>query len=170
MFYFRKYYFLQLKIFYYFRSTAELENFQNLILMYASKRHSYTPPAYRCRNLLAALDHNGHIDREVMTNKDGSIRYQRVFQKKSSRWSVTTCKEPKQYSYVPEMMRKIILKRLDDAIGMNQKMVLEQDDPRRVSSHLAPIPPPPTQQIVHEQRSRFRTSVDMDKTIDYWVE
>lgn len=152
------------------RSTAELENFQNLILMYASKRHSYTPPAYRCRNLLAALDHNGHIDREVMTNKDGSIRYQRVFQKKSSRWSVTTCKEPKQYSYVPEMMRKIILKRLDDAIGMNQKMVLEQDDPRRVSSHLAPIPPPPTQQIVHEQRSRFRTSVDMDKTIDYWVE
>jgi hypothetical protein len=74
MFYFRKYYFLQLKIFYYFRSTAELENFQNLILMYASKRHSYTPPAYRCRNLLAALDHNGHIDREVMTNKDGSIR------------------------------------------------------------------------------------------------
>ncbi|XP_065941156.1 uncharacterized protein [Magallana gigas] len=110
------------------------------------------------------------LNRNSLSNILSYLRYQRVFQKKSSRWSVTTCKEPKQYSYVPEMMRKIILKRLDDAIGMNQKMVIEQDDPRRVSSHLAPIPPPPTQQIVHEQRSRFRTSVDMDKTIDYWVE
>lgn len=57
-----------------YRSTAELENFQNLILMYASKRHSYTPPVYQCRNILAALDHNGHLDRTVITNKDGSVR------------------------------------------------------------------------------------------------
>jgi hypothetical protein len=40
---------------YNFRSTGELEIFQNLILMYASNRHSYRPPAYRVRNLLAAL-------------------------------------------------------------------------------------------------------------------
>jgi hypothetical protein len=33
-----------------FRSTSELENFQNLILKYASKRNSYKPPAYRARN------------------------------------------------------------------------------------------------------------------------
>ena len=57
-----------------YRSTAELETFQNLILMYASKRHSYTPPVYQCRNLLAALDHNCHTDRSVITNKDGSGR------------------------------------------------------------------------------------------------
>lgn len=121
--------------------------------------------------MLCIVDHLFIVlNRNSLSNILSYLRYQRVFQKKSSRWSVTTCKEPKQYSYVPEMMRKIILKRLDDAIGMNQEMVLEQDDPRRVSSHLAPIPPPPTQQIVHEQRSRFRTSVDMDKTIDYWVE
>lgn len=121
--------------------------------------------------MLCIVDHLFIVlNRNSLSNILSYLRYQRVFQKKSSRWSVTTCKEPKQYSYVTEMMRKIILKRLDDAIGMNQKMVLEQDDPRRVSSHLAPIPPPPTQQIVHEQRSRFRTSVDMDKTIDYWVE
>jgi hypothetical protein len=39
---------------------SELENFQNLILKYASKRNSYKPPAYRARNELAALDHNAH--------------------------------------------------------------------------------------------------------------
>jgi hypothetical protein len=37
-----------------FRSTSELENFQNLILKYASKRNSYKPTAYRARNELAA--------------------------------------------------------------------------------------------------------------------
>lgn len=59
----------------FYRSTAELENFQNLILMYASKRHSYRPPTYRCKNLLAALDHNMHSSRSVLTNKDGTVRY-----------------------------------------------------------------------------------------------
>nr|XP_022344857.1 uncharacterized protein LOC111137607 isoform X2 [Crassostrea virginica] len=153
-----------------FRSTAELETFQNLILMYASKRHSYTPPVYQCRNLLAALDHNCHTDRSVITNKDGSGRYQRVFQKKSCRWSVTPCKIPKEYQYIPQLMQRILVKRLNDNIGMNQILALEVDDPRRLSAHLAPIPPPPTCQIVNEQKSRFKSTDDMDKTIDYWME
>ncbi|XP_070552057.1 uncharacterized protein [Ptychodera flava] len=46
-----------------YRSTADLESFQQHILMYASKRNAYTPPAYRARNILAALDHNAHHDR-----------------------------------------------------------------------------------------------------------
>ena len=57
-----------------FRSTLELENFQKLILKYASKRNSYKPPAYRARNELADLDHNAHCGRAVMTNKNGTIR------------------------------------------------------------------------------------------------
>ena len=57
-----------------FRSTAELENFQNHILMYAAKRFSFIPPVYRARNLLAALDYNEHIDRPLQLNKDGKQR------------------------------------------------------------------------------------------------
>jgi hypothetical protein len=59
---------------YNFRSTGELEIFQNLILMYASMRHSYRPLAYRVRNLLAALDHNSHVERPVILNQNGNIR------------------------------------------------------------------------------------------------
>lgn len=59
----------------YSRSTAELENFQNHILMYAAKRFAYSPPVYRARNLLAALDYNEHIERGSLLNKDGSQRY-----------------------------------------------------------------------------------------------
>ena len=54
------------------RSTSEIEVFNNLILAYASKRHAYSPPVYRARNLLAAMDHNVHQDRPVLTRADGS--------------------------------------------------------------------------------------------------
>jgi hypothetical protein len=59
---------------YNFRSTGELEIFQNLILMDASKRHSYRPPAYSVRNILAALDHNSHVERPVILNQNATIR------------------------------------------------------------------------------------------------
>jgi hypothetical protein len=55
------------------RSTAELEVFHQHILMYCAKRFSYTPPVYRIRNELAALDHNIHSGRSVMRNKEGEI-------------------------------------------------------------------------------------------------
>jgi hypothetical protein len=63
-------------------------------------------------------------------------------------------------------MRGIIEARLGDAVGMNQKVILERDDPRRLSATIAPIPPPPTAEIIVEKRSRVSTE-DMDTTIDY---
>ena len=53
--------------------------------------------------------------------------------------------------------------RLQDNEGMNQRVQMEVDDPRRFSVHLAPIPQPPTQDnIVASQKSIFE---DQDKTI-----
>lgn len=141
-------------------------NFQNLILTYASKRHSYRPPVYSVRNRVAALDHNGHVERHLMTNKDGSSRWQRSYNKKTARWSVKPVKTDKSYSYVPRLLKAIICMRLQDNEGMNQRVQLEVDDPRRISVHLAPIPPPPTRDIVASQKSRFE---DQDKTIDYII-
>ncbi|XP_062597804.1 uncharacterized protein LOC134259221 [Saccostrea cucullata] len=145
------------------RSTAELENFQNSILVYASKRFSYSPPTYRARNLLAALDHNGHAEREIKINKDGSVRYQRSFNKKTGIWSVHELKGDKTYSYIQSLVEKIVKRRLNDE-GMSGNVVLEADDPRRISKTLARIPPPPTAQLVKERKSRFE---DPDKTFDY---
>ena len=56
--------------------------------------------------------------------------------------------------------------RLQDNEGMNQHVQLEVDDPRRISVHLAPIPPPPTQDIVASHKSRYE---NQDKTIDYII-
>lgn len=134
--------------------------------MYSSKRHSYSPPVYRARNRLAALDHNSHAEREVMKNKDGSLRWQRCYNKKSSRWSVHPVKVEKNYSYVQDLIRHIITSRIEDDIGMNRPMELEADDPRRISAHLAPVPPPSTRDIVATQISRFE---NLNKTIEYWT-
>ncbi|XP_014670470.1 PREDICTED: uncharacterized protein LOC106811400 [Priapulus caudatus] len=65
-----------------FRSTALLEVFHNHVLMYCAKRFAYTPPVYRVRNLLAALDHNVHVERPLMKNKEGNVVYQRCYNKK----------------------------------------------------------------------------------------
>lgn len=67
-------YYMLTNIFFLHRSTAVLENFQNLILKYSSKRHSYSPPVYKGRNIIAALDHNHNCDRDILKNRDGSLR------------------------------------------------------------------------------------------------
>ncbi|XP_061167182.1 uncharacterized protein LOC133176022 [Saccostrea echinata] len=137
------------------RSTAALENFQNLILKYSSKRHSYTPPVYRARNLVAALDHNANCDREAAKRKDGSLRHQRYYSKKSGRWSAYPVREEKQYPYATDIMKLCLQNRIFDPVGMNKPVVLDVEDPRRVSETLAPVAPPPTESLVAEKKSRF---------------
>lgn len=54
------------------RSTADLESFQNHLLMYTSKHSAFSPPAFEARTLLAALDYNYHKGRPDRTKPDGS--------------------------------------------------------------------------------------------------
>ncbi|XP_056013553.1 uncharacterized protein LOC125667203 isoform X1 [Ostrea edulis] len=138
-----------------FRSTAELEGFHQHILMYCSKRHAYTPPVYRARNRLAALDHNMNSDRPVQKNKDGKIRYHRVFnKKKSGRWTVHAMRERKKYEYMSSLLCDAVKLRINDRVGM-KKTVLAPDDPRLIAKHLAPVETPPTEELVLQQKSRF---------------
>nr|XP_022309859.1 uncharacterized protein LOC111115422 isoform X3 [Crassostrea virginica] len=136
------------------RSTATLENFQNLILKYSSKRHSYTPPVYNARNLVAAMDHNANCGRELAKRKDGSVRHQRCFSKKSVRWSAYPVREGKQYPYASDIMRSCVQNRLQDPIRMNRPVVFDIEDPRRVSETLASVRPPSTASLVAEKKSR----------------
>ena len=62
-------------------------------------------------------------------------------------------------------MRGIIEARLGD-VEMNREVILERDDPRRLSATIAPMPSPPTAESIAEKRSRVSIE-DMDTTIDY---
>jgi hypothetical protein len=99
------------------------------------------------------------------------------------KWKVVcqSCKTEKRYLYMTELLKKIVTLRLEDRIGMAQQMVLEPDDPKRISAVLASVPPPSTHAIVAEQRSRFGTveslqtanssnnvADDSNATIDYY--
>ena len=41
-----------------------------------------------------------------------------------------------------ELLKKIVTLQLEDRVGRAKNMVLEPDDPRRISTVLAPVPPP----------------------------
>ncbi|XP_056002382.1 uncharacterized protein LOC125661398 isoform X2 [Ostrea edulis] len=89
-----------------FRSTANLEIFNNHIWVHASERLTYTSAVYRARNILAALDYNSSVDLPSATNEDGSTRYQRTFSKKFGRWIIVERKEKKTYHHIEEIFRK----------------------------------------------------------------
>ena len=82
------------------------------------------------------------------------FRYQRLFNKKSQRYTAFALKVPKEFPHIPELMEKVVRRRVLDRIGMKRKMVLEDDDPRRIARTLAPAPPP-TSVIVKEKKSRL---------------
>ncbi|XP_067287194.1 uncharacterized protein [Pseudorasbora parva] len=136
-----------------FRTTSDLENFQNHILMYAGKRFSYKPAVYRTRTILAAIDYNCHNHRLPSRNRDGHKIYRRYYNKRSKSWSVYTMKEKKDYSYIPDLQRAIVAKRMQSGGGLPRKLTLRTDDPRHLGL-LAPVQPPPTAELVRTHVTR----------------
>ncbi|CAH1266706.1 Hypp3535 [Branchiostoma lanceolatum] len=141
-----------------FRTTSELESFQNHILMYASKRHAFCPPVYEARCQLAAIDYNKHLGRPDWLSKEGEAKYKRKFQKKSERWTANTMKEPKKYEYISQLQGLIIRKRITSNRGMSRKQPRPENDPRRRGT-LSALPAPPTAMLVQQHRSRKNLTI-----------
>ncbi|KAL0973433.1 hypothetical protein UPYG_G00203580 [Umbra pygmaea] len=112
------------------RSTAELESFHNHILMYASKRFSFSPPVYAARTMLAGLDYNHHVYRQARRKADGTIQYGKVYNKKSRKWSLYLVKVEKDYSYIVDLQNAIVRQRLSSE-GMPRRRTRRPDDPRQ---------------------------------------
>ncbi|XP_041364443.1 uncharacterized protein LOC121379856 [Gigantopelta aegis] len=130
--------------------TGELESFHNLILMYASKRFTYSYPVYKTRNYLAAI---AQRKKEIFIN----FRYHRIYSKRSKTWSVVPVLEKKLYQYIPELLTQILQKRIDEAyLTMQCPVTMSQDDPRRISRTIAEVEPESTEVLVSKKRSRFQ--------------
>ncbi|KAK7898837.1 hypothetical protein WMY93_019690 [Mugilogobius chulae] len=136
-----------------FRSTAELESFHNHILMYASKRFSFSPPVYKARIWLAGLDYNNHLNREARTHADGTYQYGRLYSKRSKMWRLYTIKKQKEYRYIPDLQSAILHSRLLAARGMSEKRPVRLDDPRRLGL-LSGAPAPTTEELLQQKASR----------------
>ncbi|XP_051272909.1 uncharacterized protein LOC127372967 isoform X2 [Dicentrarchus labrax] len=114
-----------------FRSTADLEVFQNHILMYASKHYTFSPAVYETRVLLAALDYNFHRNRPTMTTAEGNEIFRRLYKKNGRRYSVYTLKSEKTYGYISELQARIVRRRITSGVGMSRRWNLQPNDPRR---------------------------------------
>ncbi|XP_028425707.1 uncharacterized protein LOC114549554 isoform X1 [Perca flavescens] len=136
-----------------FRSICQLESFHNHILMYASKRFSFSPSVYEARTLLAALDYNHHKNRPPLSNKEGQMIFRRQYQKKSGRWTVYSLKVVKDYSYIPDLQAAILRKRLHSERGLPRRRILRPDDPRTLGL-LPNVPPPSIDTIIESHVSR----------------
>ncbi|XP_026133574.1 uncharacterized protein LOC113112325 isoform X2 [Carassius auratus] len=146
-----------------FRSTADLESFQNHILMYASKRTAFSPPVFEARMLLAAMDYNYHKDRPELCKSDGSKQYRRLYKKNARRYMLYTRKTSKMYGYIPELQAMILQKRLAGK-GMPRRRTLRPDDPRRYGP-LPPVPAPTIEELLHTQVRRGLVSTFQTKDL-----
>ncbi|CAL9689627.1 unnamed protein product [Knipowitschia caucasica] len=135
-----------------FRSTSDLESFQNHLLMYASKRTAFCPPVFETRMLLAAIDYNYHKDRPDQLQSDGTKMYRRLYKKKVCRYMLYTQKTPKTYGYIPDL-QTIILRRRLGGPGMPRHRISRPDDPRRYGL-LPPVPPPTIEELTRTQVRR----------------
>ncbi|KAM4584545.1 uncharacterized protein PAE49_004061 isoform 2-T2 [Odontesthes bonariensis] len=136
-----------------FRSTAELESYHNHILMYASKHFSFSPPVYEARVLLAALDYNHHVHRQPKRRRDGSLEYRKLFNKKSRKWSLYAVKEDKDYSYIQDLQKAVVRKRVSSEHGLPRVSEKRPDDPLQ-HGVLSGVPAPSIQELLEKQVRR----------------
>lgn len=92
-----------------FRHTSKLENFNSMLLKYASKRIAFSYEVFTGRCLLAVLDHNFHLFRKEIQGK-----FKKLYSRRSGNWRVEAVKEDKSYSYWPALIADILCKRAED--------------------------------------------------------
>ena len=86
--------------------------------------------------MLAGLDHNIHIDRPVKQPQEGTVYYHRVWRKRTKHWDVIPVKVSKGYHYIPELIKKILLKHINSSRPIRN---LKRKD--RAATITATVPP-----------------------------
>jgi len=76
----------------------------------------------------AALDHNHNVDRDLAKDKDNNPIVRQVFSKARKDWILRQVYDKKQYSYLDELLTKIIARRHDTTIHMDE---LAETKPRK---------------------------------------
>ena len=95
-----------------FHDTGALEVYHSMMLKYCPKRQHFSHAGMMTRTQLAALDNNHNSKREQSViqhgENKGTLRYNMVFPKVRKTWVVKPIKQPKQHSYIHEMMENVL--------------------------------------------------------------
>jgi hypothetical protein len=80
----------------------------------------------------------------------------RKYNPRTRQWDIKKTKVAKGYEYIPVLTSKILRRRADDLSGnVTQKVALNTSDPGLISTKIAHVPPPSTNEIA-ERKSRFK--------------
>lgn len=95
-----------------FHHTGNLEVYHSMMLKYCPKRQHFSYEGMVARTQLAALDNNNNCTREQAViqhgESKGSLRYNVVFPKVRKTWVVKPIKQLKTYSYLDDMMERVL--------------------------------------------------------------
>ena len=67
---------------------------------------------------LAALDHNHNVDRDLTKDSTGNIKVRQVFSKARKQWIIRNSYENKQYTFLDDILIKILQRRMDSSVAM----------------------------------------------------
>ena len=84
-----------------------------------------------------------------------TFRFRKKYSKRSKTWTVQLKPVQKSYSYIPDLMERIFLKRLWTLGHLSQHVRLSADDLRRISSTIAKVPAPSLEKLVAERMERM---------------
>lgn len=138
-----------------FRHTSKLENFNSMMLKYASKRIAFSYDVFITRILLAALDHNFHLFRDDLKDSTGQVRYKKQYSKRSRNWKVEPLKDPKCYPHWPLLAAKILERRAKDKQSIVRPTTLPVSHPKQLAPSIAMKEAPSTKDLVEARLSRF---------------
>lgn len=86
--------------------------------------------------------------------------YNRYFSKGANQWRFKYVKEQKTYSYISQLIVKILSEycNFHKERPLYKKRELEADDPRRLAENVAPLEAPATLELVAQRQSRLKSS------------
>ena len=79
----------------------------------------------------------------------------RKYNQRTKSWDSKVLKKSKDYAYVTLMVARVLNARLVDSRKVTRKIPLGDDDPRRISSTIAAVPPEESTEIHKRKVSRF---------------
>ena len=125
--------------------------YHSLLTKYAPKRQEFDFDQIHCRTTIAVIDHNMGLNRGHKLDKDGRLLYKHVYSKVTSNWTPKAVYNPKNYLWVPMLMKMCIFQKA--TMTLPPVEVKER-------GNIAPIPAPPKSEMIEKLMSRFKKAYD----------
>jgi hypothetical protein len=139
--------------------TGNLESYHNLHLVYAPKRIAYSYSGMVLRTILAVLDHNNNVGREVVGER---VRYNKV----SKRYFLGDQYAAKSSQWRTDLVNKIVDFTKNPSLIEFNPDVEELLFPFPIPKNIAVgVPKPTIQELREEPRYRAKTQKTTDAAI-----